>query len=62
MDSSKGSETKQLLGKGSFEIKKKVKNFLSLGPDPPLNVKKDQNLFFFSDDLKDIFCRRKKIP
>ena len=26
----------------------------------PLKVKKDENLFFFSDDLKDIFCRRKK--
>ena len=44
-----------------FIRKKKVENFLYLGPDPPpLKVEKDQNLFFFSDDLKDIFCRRKK--
>ena len=35
------------LGKGSFEKKKK-------------KVKKDQNLFFLSDDRRDIFCRRKK--
>ena len=27
---------------------------------PPLKVKKDENLFFFSDDLKDIFCIRNK--
>ena len=41
--------------------KKKLKIFLTLGrAPPPLKVKKDQNLFFFSDDLKDIFCRRKK--
>ena len=48
---------------GSFEIKIKVKNFLNLGPETPLplKVKNDYN-FFFSDDLKDIFCRRKKIP
>ena len=36
------------LGKGSFEIKKKVENFLNLGldPPPPLKVEKVKNLFF----------------
>ena len=42
-------------------IRKKKKSLeFSNHPPPPLKVKIDQNLFFFSDNLKDIFCRRKK--
>ena len=35
LGSVKTSAMESLLGKGSFEIKKKVKNFLNLGRDPP---------------------------
>ena len=51
------------LGKGSFEIKKKVKNFLNLSPESPplpLKVKKDQNLFFFLWWPERYFLKKKK--